>query len=214
MHLCWEGLPSTMLLSHTILCANGWFTAANECLTITLILILRIYRSLISSLNSTYPAMVHHVKQLTCSTMQKGLVGPTVKPLSRAGQISTSPLCLPGRWAWVHVIWPWMIAGVGGTGRRSWEWVMMVFLIPSTLTTDTFLRQVAPSVLAESSPRERETCSREQEVQCHIPCRILSRVVDDDTKLGMWQIGTKPIYPHRERYLNSYVAILHILMSI
>lgn len=96
--------------------------------------------------------------------MQRVLAGLMARPSSRAGRTSTSLLCQLGRWVQVLVTWPSTTLGVGGIGKRSWEWVTTLFLTPPALTADTTLRRAAPSVLAEGTPHERETRVREQEV--------------------------------------------------
>ena len=80
------------------------------------------------------------------------------------------------------------------------------------LTVDNLLRRIAPSVLVEGPPHERETCVRERDVRCHVLCRPSPRVVDNDPELGMRQVEAEPIRPQGERYFNSYVVIYHVLM--
>jgi len=153
-----------MSLFRTISCANGRFTTSSEYPIITLISTSSTCGYLTWSQSSIFPATVHHAKRITRSTTQRVLAGLMVRLSSRAGRTSILPLYQLGRWVQVLVIWPSTILGVGGIGKRSWEWVTTLFLAPPALTADTFRRRAAPSVLVEGSPHERETRVREQEV--------------------------------------------------
>jgi len=84
--------------------------------------------------------------------------------LSRAGQTSISPCCPLERWAQVLVIWPLMIAGVGGIGRRFLAWVFSALPAIFGSMADLFRRRTAPSKSVEGPPHEDETHIREQEV--------------------------------------------------
>ena len=155
---------SAMLSSHMISRADGQSTTSNECPTTTPISISSTFDSLTSFLNSISLVTVHRAKQIIHSIMRRVSVGPTVRLSSRVGRTLTLSLCLLGRWVQVLVIWPWTIVGAGGIGRRSWEWVMNLFLAPSTSIANASLRRIAPSVLVEGAPHERETHVRKQEV--------------------------------------------------
>lgn len=103
---------------------------------------LKTYSSPTSFRNSTSPATVHHVKQITHSILQKALVGPTARRSSRAGRTLTSLPYPLGRWAQVLVIWPWTMPGADGIGRRSWEWVFTSFLAIPTSAADVVLGEL------------------------------------------------------------------------
>ena len=91
----------------------------------------------------------------------------------------------------------------------------LFYIVPKS-TADASLRRIIPSDLVEGPPHEKETCSGEREVRCHIYSRPSPRVVNDDSKLGTRQVEPKSIHPRGERYLvpmSQYITRSSLLAS-
>jgi hypothetical protein len=110
-----------------------------------------------------------------------------------------------------HPLPPVMTAGVVGTGRRYWEWVLFLFSAAYNSTADTLLRRFTPSVPNKGPPHENKTRVGKQEVRRYTPRKPPSGVVNDDPKLGMRQEETKSIHPRGERCFDPRLVAPRIL---
>ena len=126
------------------------------------------------------------------------------KLLSRSGRTSTPLLCPLGRWALVLVISPWTTAGVGGIGKKSWEWVWTTRVSLHSAETETAGDLLLRSLLKALAMKDKHTAVIKK-FDAILPPDLVREWA---TMISQWELDkTKPNpYAHTEKGVYYFIV--------
>jgi hypothetical protein len=137
------------------------------------------------------------VKRITRSISQKGLGERMGKPLSKSGPTSTLWPCPLGRWVLVLVILPSTIVGIGGIGRKYWEWVWLIRFPLQLADAQTAGDLLLRNLLKALSMKEKHTAINEK-FNASFPKEVLLQWAEMISRWEQDKTAPNP-YTHTEK---------------